>query len=67
MELVVSRTASHDDERPQSVVSDVSKHAAVDLMASEWTQVQAIELVNDGTGLGFGEFYIYKLFIGNVT
>lgn len=40
-------------ERPQSATSNSSKHAS-DLMASEWTQVQAIELVNDGTGLGFG-------------
>jgi len=39
-------------ERPQSVISNHSKHA--DIMASEWAQVQAIELVNDGTGLGFG-------------
>lgn len=41
---------STDDERPQSVVSD-HKH---DLQAVDWIQVQAIELVNDGTGLGFG-------------
>lgn len=38
------------DERPQSVVSD-TKH---DLQAFDWIQVQSIELVNDGTGLGFG-------------
>lgn len=54
VELVVSRSGSHDDERPQSAVSDVSKHNASDLTSSEWVQVQAIELVNDGTGLGFG-------------
>lgn len=41
------------DERPQSAISNNSKQH-VDIMASEWAQVQAIELVNDGTGLGFG-------------
>lgn len=41
------------DERPQSAISNNSKQN-VDIMASEWAQVQAIELVNDGTGLGFG-------------
>lgn len=41
-------------ERPQSATSNSSKHNS-DLMASEWTQVQAIELINDGTGLGFGK------------
>lgn len=40
-------------ERPQSAISNNSKQN-VDIMASEWAQVQAIELVNDGTGLGFG-------------
>ncbi|XP_055911101.1 patj homolog isoform X2 [Eupeodes corollae] len=47
----LSRSA--DEERPQSVVSDSSKHA-VDLFSSDYAQIQAIELVNDGTGLGFG-------------
>lgn len=40
-------------ERPQSAISNHSKQH-VDIMASEWAQVQAIELINDGTGLGFG-------------
>ncbi|KAG5670535.1 hypothetical protein PVAND_000792 [Polypedilum vanderplanki] len=40
-------------ERPQSVISNNSKQNA-DILSSEWAQVQAIELVNDGTGLGFG-------------
>ena len=40
-------------ERPQSAISNNSKQN-VDIMASEWAQVQVIELVNDGTGLGFG-------------
>lgn len=42
-------------ERPQSATSNSSKHNS-DLMASEWTQVEAIELINDGTGLGFGKY-----------
>lgn len=42
-----------NEERPQSAISNYSKQN-VDIMASEWAQVQAIELVNDGTGLGFG-------------
>lgn len=41
-----------DDERPQSAVSDSSKHMN-DIM-TEWVQIQSLELVNDGTGLGFG-------------
>lgn len=46
----LSKNESTDDERSQSVVSE-AKH---DLQASDWIQVQALELVNDGTGLGFG-------------
>lgn len=41
------------DDRPQSAVSDASKHL-MDVMSAEWAQIQALELVNDGTGLGFG-------------
>lgn len=41
-----------EDERPQSAVSDSSKHMN-DIM-TEWVQIQSLELVNDGTGLGFG-------------
>jgi multiple PDZ domain protein len=41
-------------ERPQSAISNNSSKQTIDIMASEWAQVQAIELVNDGTGLGFG-------------
>lgn len=48
-----TRVDSNDDERPQSVISEISKNN-LDLSSFEWTQVQAIELVNDGTGLGFG-------------
>lgn len=42
-----------EEDRPQSAVSDSSKHF-IDIMASEWAQIQSLELVNDGTGLGFG-------------
>ncbi len=41
-----------DEPRPQSAVSDSSKHMN-DIM-TEWVQIQSLELVNDGTGLGFG-------------
>ena len=42
------------EDRPQSAISNNSSKQNVDIMASEWAQVQSIELVNDGTGLGFG-------------
>ena len=42
------------EDRPQSAISNNSSKQHVDIMASEWAQVQSIELVNDGTGLGFG-------------
>lgn len=48
-----SDLARSDDERPQSAVSDSSKHV-IDIMAAEWAQIQSLELINDGTGLGFG-------------
>ena len=50
----MTREPQQPEERPQSAISNNSKHA--DIMTSEWAQVQAIELVNDGTGLGFGNF-----------
>lgn len=44
----------NDDERPQSVgASEVSGYTT-DIMSTGWVQVQSLELVNDGTGLGFG-------------
>lgn len=49
----MTREPQQPEERPQSAISNNSKHA--DIMTSEWAQVQAIELVNDGTGLGFGK------------
>lgn len=42
------------EDRPQSAISNNSSKQHIDIMASEWAQVQSIELVNDGTGLGFG-------------
>lgn len=49
------------EERPPSSAggndsaTNSLKHSANDLLASsEWAQVQSIQLVNDGTGLGFG-------------
>ncbi|KAJ8943966.1 hypothetical protein NQ318_013547 [Aromia moschata] len=47
----------HDDDiihRSPSVGSDASKTGSDNLMNSEWSQVESIELINDGTGLGFG-------------
>lgn len=48
---------AHDDEiihRSPSVGSDASKTGSDNLMSSEWSQVESIDLINDGTGLGFG-------------
>uniref|UniRef100_A0A1B6GQS6 Multiple PDZ domain protein n=2 Tax=Cuerna arida TaxID=1464854 RepID=A0A1B6GQS6_9HEMI len=39
--------------RPASAVSDTSK-AGSDMLNTEWAQVEVIDLVNDGSGLGFG-------------
>lgn len=57
VELVVARTGPDEEEsihRSPSVVSDASKTSSDMMLNSEWAQVEAIELVNDGTGLGFG-------------
>ncbi|XP_031619858.1 patj homolog [Contarinia nasturtii] len=43
-----------DDERPQSAATNDTANYSTDIMASECVQIQSIELVNDGTGLGFG-------------
>lgn len=40
--------------RSPSAVSDTSKAGSDSLLGTEWAQVEAIDLVNDGTGLGFG-------------
>lgn len=53
---VVAGTRPDDDiiNRPPSVVSNSSKTGSDTLLTTEWAQVEAIDLVNDGTGLGFG-------------
>ncbi|XP_049826519.1 patj homolog isoform X2 [Aethina tumida] len=48
---------NHDDDiihRSPSVSSDASKTGSDTLLKSEWSQVESIDLINDGTGLGFG-------------
>lgn len=40
-------------DRPPSAVSDGSK-AGSDMLNTEWAQVEVIDLINDGSGLGFG-------------
>ncbi|KAH8366141.1 hypothetical protein KR093_009699 [Drosophila rubida] len=45
-------TAGELEARPQSQNSKSAANA--DLYATDYAQIQAIELVNDGTGLGFG-------------
>lgn len=47
----------HDDDiihRSPSVGSDNSKTGSDNLINSDWSQVESIDLINDGTGLGFG-------------
>lgn len=44
---------ANDEERPPSAATDVSNYTN-DIMSAEWVQIQSLELVNDGTGLGFG-------------
>lgn len=43
-----------DDERPQSAATNDTANFSTDITMAEWAQVQSLELVNDGTGLGFG-------------
>ncbi|KAM8709285.1 hypothetical protein ACLKA7_016141 [Drosophila subpalustris] len=45
-------TGGEAEARPQSQNSKTAANA--DLYATDYAQIQAIELVNDGTGLGFG-------------
>lgn len=57
VELVVARTAPDEEDavhRSPSAVSDTSKTGSDMMLNYEWAQVEAIELVNDGTVL----FYI---------
>ena len=48
--------SAHEDiiHRSPSAVSDTSKAGSDTLLGTEWAQVEAIDLINDGTGLGFG-------------
>lgn len=43
-----------EDERPQSAATNDTINFSTDVMTAEWAQIQSLELVNDGTGLGFG-------------
>lgn len=49
MELVVARGGGTDEGIPPPLPT-----SAPPLLPSDWAQVEAIHLVNDGTGLGFG-------------
>ncbi|XP_017783678.1 PREDICTED: patj homolog [Nicrophorus vespilloides] len=51
---LVPRVEEDSIHRSPSAVSDASKAGSDTLSNTEWAQVEAIELVNDGTGLGFG-------------
>ncbi|KAK4871611.1 hypothetical protein RN001_015735 [Aquatica leii] len=51
---IVSRPDDDSVHRSPSAVSDASKAGSDTLLSTEWAQVEAIDLVNDGTGLGFG-------------
>lgn len=52
--ISVQRQEEDIIHRSPSVVSDTSKAGSDALLNSEWAQVESIDLVNDGTGLGFG-------------
>ncbi|KAK6624471.1 hypothetical protein RUM44_011330 [Polyplax serrata] len=61
VELVVARGAEEGTQqipspvaRSPSVVSDSSKAGSDMVLNTEWSQVEVIDLVNDGSGLGFG-------------
>lgn len=51
---IVPRTDEENVHRSPSAVSDSSKAGSDMLLSTEWAQVEGIDLVNDGTGLGFG-------------
>ncbi|KAF5280955.1 hypothetical protein FQA39_LY17914 [Lamprigera yunnana] len=51
---IVTRPDDVSVHRSPSAVSDASKAGSDSLLSTEWAQVEAIDLVNDGTGLGFG-------------
>lgn len=43
-----------DDERPQSAATIDTANFSAEIPTTECVQIQSLELVNDGTGLGFG-------------
>nr|CAD7200722.1 unnamed protein product [Timema douglasi] len=58
VELVVARTGAEETppspSRSPSAVSDTSKAGSDMVLNTEWAQVEVIDLINDGSGLGFG-------------
>ncbi|KAK7872386.1 hypothetical protein R5R35_007003 [Gryllus longicercus] len=69
VELVVARSGTEEDplgetpltppspspiDRSPSAVSDTSKAGSDMVLNTEWAQVEIIDLINDGSGLGFG-------------
>ncbi|XP_049864140.1 multiple PDZ domain protein isoform X5 [Schistocerca gregaria] len=65
VELVVARNAADEDvappspspspvDRSPSAISDTSKAGSDMVLNTEWAQVEIIDLINDGSGLGFG-------------
>ncbi|KAL1493086.1 hypothetical protein ABEB36_011216 [Hypothenemus hampei] len=58
LRLLQGNNSFNQDEdvihRSPSVGSDTSKTGSDNLPNSEWSQVESIDLINDGTGLGFG-------------
>ncbi|XP_060516450.1 patj homolog [Cylas formicarius] len=55
--LLQGNSFNHEDDiihRSPSIGSDASKTGSDNLITSEWSQVESIDLINDGTGLGFG-------------
>ncbi|XP_065205069.1 multiple PDZ domain protein-like isoform X4 [Planococcus citri] len=56
VELVVARPneASATHSPSPSALSDTSKTGSDMVLTSDWAQVEVIDLINDGSGLGFG-------------
>ncbi|XP_023705166.1 multiple PDZ domain protein isoform X5 [Cryptotermes secundus] len=64
VELVVARSGPEETpltppspspiDRSPSAVSDTSKAGSDMVLNTEWAQVEVIDLINDGSGLGFG-------------
>lgn len=55
VELVVARAIDYSEHSPSpSALSDTSKTGSDMVLSSDWAQVEVIDLINDGSGLGFG-------------